>query len=88
MDEYQTKRIPGSLFFDINGVATLGSGFPHMLPSAESFASAADALKVTADMTVVIYDRVGTFSAPRAWWTWKVFGHEKYRSNSLLPFSK
>jgi len=76
--EFQAKRIPGSAFFDIDGVATLGSGFPHMLPSEAAFAAAADALGVTtSDTVVVLYDRIGTFSCPRAWWTWKVFGHDK-----------
>ena len=43
-----------------------------MLPTAAAFAAAADALGVTCDDTVVVYDGMGTFSSPRAWWTWKV----------------
>lgn len=48
-----------------------------MLPSAEAFAAVADALGIQNDSTVVIYDRAGIFSAPRVWWTFKAFGHEK-----------
>lgn len=48
-----------------------------MLPSARAFAAAADALGIEKDDTVVVYDRLGAFSAPRAWWMWHVFGHER-----------
>ncbi|GLI69812.1 hypothetical protein VaNZ11_014516, partial [Volvox africanus] len=41
------------------------------------FAAAMDALGITNDTTVVLYDHLGIFSAPRAWWTFKVFGHDK-----------
>lgn len=49
----------------------------HMLPSEEAFAAAMDLLGVTNDTHVVVYDRLGIFSAPRAWWTFSVFGHQK-----------
>lgn len=77
VQEFKAARIPGSAFFDIDGVADTSQPFPHMLPTAAAFAAAADALSVQADSIVVLYDRVGTFSSPRAWWTWKVFGHNK-----------
>jgi hypothetical protein len=76
--EFAASRIPGSIRFDIDAVADRASPFPHMLPSRNVFAAAADAVPVVASDTVVIYDRIGTFSSPRAWWTWKVFGHKRY----------
>jgi thiosulfate/3-mercaptopyruvate sulfurtransferase len=48
-----------------------------MLPSEEAFAAAADALGISNDDAVVVYDGMGMFSAPRAWWTWRVFGHDR-----------
>jgi len=36
-----------------------------------------DALRVTNAHTVVLYDGMGIFSAPRAWWTLQVFGHTR-----------
>jgi hypothetical protein len=48
-----------------------------MLPSEEAFAAAADALGITNDDAIVVYDGMGMLSAPRAWWTWRVFGHDR-----------
>jgi len=77
-------RIPASAFFDVAGVCDRTTALPHMLPTAASFAAAADALGVVDNETpVVVYDRAGIFSAPRVWWTFRVFGHKK----SVLGFS-
>jgi thiosulfate/3-mercaptopyruvate sulfurtransferase len=74
-EEYAESRIPGAQFFDLDGVCDRTSNLPHMLPSAHAFAAAADALGISNDDIVVVYDRMGIFSAPRAWWTWHVMGH-------------
>ena len=76
-EEFQAIRIPGSVRFDIDAVADTSAPLPHMLPQAQVFAAAADAVPVASGDTVVVYDRVGTFSSPRAWWTWTVFGHQR-----------
>lgn len=77
-------RIPASAFFDVAGVCDRISDLPHMLPTAASFAAAADALGVIDSETpVVVYDRAGVFSAPRVWWTFRVFGHKK---SVFFPF--
>lgn len=76
--EFQTKRIKHSQFFDIDKVSDLKEkNLPHMLPNARAFAMACDALGITNDSSVVIYDRAesGIFSAARLWWMFKVFGH-------------
>ncbi|GLC41314.1 hypothetical protein PLESTB_001076300 [Pleodorina starrii] len=78
--DHRAVRIPGARFFDIDGIAAdpaTARGLPHMLPSEQGFAAAMDALGITNDTTVVLYDHLGIFSAPRAWWTFKVFGHDK-----------
>ena len=75
--DFRSERIPTSRFFDIDGIADHNSSLPHMLPSASQFAAAADALGIRNGDEVVVYDRKGLFSAPRAWWTFKVFGHER-----------
>lgn len=72
MAEHQAARIPGARFWDIDGVCDPATDLPHMLPSAAAFAAAADALGVGNDDTLVLYDGMGLFSSPRAWWTWKV----------------
>ena len=45
-----------------------------MLPSAEAFAAAMDALGISNSDHVVVYDCSGLFSAARAWWMLRAFG--------------
>src|SRR5690606_10055448 len=35
---------------------------------------AVGALGISEDLTIVVYDEVGLFSAPRVWWTFRAFG--------------
>ncbi|WP_375599900.1 3-mercaptopyruvate sulfurtransferase [Devosia sp. Naph2] len=75
--EYLAGHIPGAVFFDIDGIADTDSALPHMLPSPADFARAVGALGISQDMTIVVYDEVGLFSAPRVWWTFRSFGADK-----------
>lgn len=43
-----------------------------MLPTAEAFAAAMDAMGVSHEDQVVVYDGSGLFSAARAWWMFQV----------------
>lgn len=72
--DYLAGHIPGAVFFDIDGVADTDSALPHMLPSPAAFAHMVGALGIADTMTVVIYDEIGLFSAPRVWWTFKTMG--------------
>ena len=74
--EYRAAHVPGAVFFDIEEIADHSSDLPHMLPSAEAFAAAAGALGIGNRTTVVVYDSIGLFSAPRVWWTFRMFGTE------------
>jgi len=66
-------RLPGAVFFDIDGVATPHpAGLQHMLPNEETFSNAMMSLGVEPSTRVVIYDRHGVFSSPRCWYTLKV----------------
>ncbi|ODT73694.1 MAG: 3-mercaptopyruvate sulfurtransferase [Pelagibacterium sp. SCN 64-44] len=72
--EYLAGHIPGAVFFDIDGIADTSTDLPHMLPAPADFARAVGALGISEDMTIVVYDEVGLFSAPRVWWTFRAFG--------------
>ena len=72
--EYLAAHIPGAVFFDIDAVADHSTDLPHMLPGPEQFGEAAGALGISESNTVVIYDGLGLFSAPRVWWTFRIFG--------------
>jgi thiosulfate/3-mercaptopyruvate sulfurtransferase len=72
--EYLAGHIPGAVFFDIDAIADTATDLPHMLPAPDDFARMAGALGIAESMTIVIYDEIGLFSAPRVWWTLKTMG--------------
>lgn len=75
--EFLSSRIPGAQFFDIETVADQDHNCPHMLPSESVFTDCVEALGIGANSRVVVYDGKGLFSAARAWWMFRVFGHAK-----------
>ena len=75
--EYGVAHIPGAVFFDIDAISDHASPFPHMLPTPAAFATAVRRLGVDVGSTVVVYDTVGVFSAPRVWWSLRAMGHAK-----------
>ena len=75
-ERYRESHIPGALFFDIDDLSDTASTIPNMLPSPEKFASRMKKLGVGDGMKVVVYDSKGIYSAPRAWWMFRVMGHD------------
>lgn len=71
---YLERHIPGAVFFDIEELSDASGGLPHTLPRAEEFAREMARLGVGSNMTLVVYEQEGVFSAPRAWWTLRAFG--------------
>ncbi|KAG8533026.1 uncharacterized protein KY384_001809 [Bacidia gigantensis] len=74
---FNEQRISTSRFFDLDGCKDHDSVYPHMLPTAQDFARAMEAIGIRKDDEVVVYDskELGLFSAPRVGWTFRVFGH-------------
>ena len=77
--EYEAVRIPGAVRFDIDAVADTSIPLPHMLPSAAAFAEAVGAMGISETDEIVVYDGAGLFSAPRVWWTFRLFGATNVR---------
>lgn len=73
-DAYVAGHIPGAVFFDIDQISDPATDLPHMLPQADAFADAAGQLGLRRDLTLVVYDAQGIFSAPRVWWTLRTMG--------------
>jgi thiosulfate/3-mercaptopyruvate sulfurtransferase len=72
------RRIDGAQFFGIDAIADQENPLPHMLPSADYFADCASSLGISNEDDVVIYDQSGIYmGASRAWWMFRVFGHER-----------
>jgi thiosulfate/3-mercaptopyruvate sulfurtransferase len=77
--EFLGAHIPGAVFFDIDTIADLEQGLPHMLPKPEALAKAMSALGLGDGMRFVVYDALGLFAAARVWWTLRAYGVEKVR---------
>jgi len=57
-----------------------------MLPSAQEFERTMDQFGIGNEDAIVVYDCHGLMSAPRVWWMFRFFGHEKvYVLNGGLP---
>ena len=75
--EYLAGHIPGAVRFDIDAIADHSNPLPHMLPDAAQFARDVSALGIAETNTIVVYDGAGMYSAPRVWWTFRLFGADK-----------
>lgn len=78
-DDWESgSKISGAVQMDINAdFSDLATDLPHMLPSENEFEQAAQKLGISNNSTVVIYDQVGVYSSPRAWWMLRAMGHDK-----------
>src|SRR5471032_2086140 len=72
--EYVASHIPGAVFFDIEKIADDSTDLPHMLPGPTQFGDAVSALGIGDSDTIAVYDGVVLNSAPRVWWTFRIFG--------------
>ncbi len=68
--------IPGARRFDFDDhICDKSSGLPHMMPPAEFFTEEMQKLGISKDSVIVVYDKVGVYSSPRAWWMFRAMGH-------------
>ena len=77
--EYRAGHVPGAVFLDLEAACAADAALPHTLPSPDDFARyAGGTLGVGDAHAVVVYDASGTnFSAARAWFTFRYFGHAR-----------
>lgn len=75
--EFEEARIPGARFFDIEQVKDPYSDLPHMMPDDVTFEKAMEEIGISDSSLVVVYDWHGLFSAARAWWMLRAFGHKE-----------
>ncbi len=74
--EFAECHIDGAVFFDIDDIADTDIPLPHMVPSPEKFSSRVRKLGLGDGSRIIIYDKSGVRSAARAWWLFKLFGHD------------
>lgn len=83
------ERIPGAVYFDIDDIRDSASEFPHMAPDLATFNEGMSQLGVNKEDILVVYDRIGNFSAPRCAWTLVMLGHpEVYLLNNFNAYKK
>lgn len=70
--------IPGSLRFDFDDVlCDHNTSLPHMLPTPEFFEDEMQKVGVNQNSAIVVYDKNGIYSSPRAWWMFRAMGHDQ-----------
>jgi thiosulfate/3-mercaptopyruvate sulfurtransferase len=75
--EYAQSHIPGAVYFDIDDIADAGSPLPHMLPDPVKFSSRVRKLGLGDGTRIIVYDNNRYSASARAWWMFRVFGHEE-----------
>jgi thiosulfate/3-mercaptopyruvate sulfurtransferase len=75
-EEFRQTHLPGAQFFDIDVIADTDSPLPHMLPDPDRFGDAVGRMGVDNQTKVIVYDNNGFMASARAWWTFRVFGHD------------
>ena len=75
--EFLECHLPRAQYLDLRECTTKDTDNAYMLPNREKFAEFMDKLAIGNCAKVVIYDAnaKGMFSAPRAWYMFRVFGH-------------
>jgi len=66
--------IPQSIRFDIEEFSCKNSGLPHTVLGVDEFERKANALGLYRDAKIIVYDDVGVYSSPRAWWNLILMG--------------
>ncbi len=75
---YANIRIPGARFFDIDhAFSDTSFDLPHMMPSRADFEREAKKLGINKHSKIVVYDNLGVYSSPRAWWMFRAMGHDE-----------
>ncbi len=77
--DFETARLPGAVFFDLDASSDPDSPLPHMLPTPAFFAARMGGLGIAAGNSIVVYDTVGIRSSARAWWMFRAMGARDVR---------
>lgn len=70
-------QIKGARFFDIKNVFSKEDGpFPNTVLSPDDFQVRARNLGINSNSCIIVYDDLGIYSSPRAWWLFKLMGFD------------
>ena len=81
------ETIPNALFFDIkHKFSDITIPFPNTIPSEQQFEKEVQTLGINTNSKIVVFDNLGVYSSPRAWWLFKTFGfNHVFVLNGGLP---
>jgi len=75
--EYAGAHIPNARFLDIDAVADPAATTPHMLPPAEQFGAAMEALGIGRGDRLIVYDNSPMHTSARGWFMLRHYGAER-----------
>lgn len=76
--EFKDLTILTARYFDLKAnFSDRNSPFPNTIPAKEQFELECRKLGINNSSEIVIFDNLGIYSSPRAWWMFKVMGHDK-----------
>ena len=74
--EFEEAHIPGAALFSLDEISDPDAALLMTLPAKDQFSAQVGALGINNDDLVVVYDSQGVRTSPRAWWMFRVFGHD------------
>ncbi len=73
----EKNRVKGALFFDLKTTfSDQNASLPNTVLSAEVFETKARELGINNNSTIICYDDLGIYSAPRVWWMFQLMGFQ------------
>jgi thiosulfate/3-mercaptopyruvate sulfurtransferase len=74
--QFPDIQLKGARHFDMETVfLDKRNNIPNMIPSPKVFQEECQKLGIQKNSVIVIYDNLGIYTSPRAWWMFKVMGH-------------
>ncbi|HIP35227.1 MAG TPA: sulfurtransferase [Crocinitomix sp.] len=71
------EGIPTAIKFDLQNIfVNKNATLPNTIPTQQHFEEGVQNLGINSNHTIIIYDQHGIYSSPRAWWLFKLFGHQ------------
>ena len=77
--EHIAGRIPTSIYYDFDEFSDTKSAFSYTVPTEAQFKEQMRKLNIRKSDLIVVYDKIGVISAPRAFWLMKTFGAPNVR---------
>jgi len=70
-------QIPGSRWFNLKTTFQQPAAqLPNTVPDEADFSKHCQQLGINQDSKIILYDANGVYSSPRAWWLFRLMGHE------------